>query len=317
MAIVNDPWGFQYDNSIPDGQYQSVKTSDGTVVQVDNKGSFSKSDPTSQAFFHNHVDKNNPGNVLKDNVITNLPGQVKNALGYGEMPKQPGVGGPAKDPSQLKQDPTTGMYYDPTSGTTYTDASGGTPVVNPNVAQQVASNFGVSRQVLGRTGASDAEHAQVMGGQNRLLGQLDNTITNVNAPSVAATQLAINNDRNSKNALGNASGVGGANAFAARRQALNSIAGGNAATAQNAALARAAEVASAQQQKGNVLGQQSTAGNQRYATDAASAAKFADTAMTGQELNQGLDQKQNEKDNENKQEFGKRVLGWASNLIGP
>ncbi len=241
---------------------------------------------------------------------------VRNWLGYGPMPQQPGVGGAAKDPSQLKQDPTTGMYFDPTTGTSYTDATGATPVTNPNVAQQVAANFGTSRQILGRTGASDAEHGQVMAGQNKLLGQLDNTITNVNAPSVAGTQLAINNDRNASSALGNASGVGGANAFAARRQALNSIAQGNASTAQSAALARAAEVQGAQQQKGNILGQQSTASNQRYGIDQASAAKFADTAAEGQAGQQGLNQKQNEKDQENKQQFGKNILGGVSHFLG-
>jgi len=245
-----------------------------------------------------------------------LLNHAKTALGYGASPQQPGVGGPAKDPSQLKLDATTGMYFDPTTGTTYTDASGSTPVTNPNVSQQVAANFGVSRELLGRTAASDAEHQQVMGGQNKLLGQLDNTITNVNAPSVAATQLAINNNKNASNALGNAAGVGGANAFAARRQALNSIATGNASAAQSAALARAAEVASAQQQKAGILGQQSTSGNQRYATDAASAAKFADTAQTGQEAVQGLNQKAKDKTQENDQEFGKKLIGAGSHMLG-
>jgi hypothetical protein len=240
---------------------------------------------------------------------------VKNFLGYGPLPQQPGVGGPAKDPSKLERDVTTGLYFDPTTGTSYTDATGQSPVTNPNVAQQVASNYATSRQLLARTAASDKEHAEVMAGQNKLLGQLDNTITNVNAPSVAATQLAINNDRNASSALGNASGVGGANAFAARRQALNSIAHGNATTAQNAALARAAEVASAQGQKANILGSQATSGNQRYAIDTGAAAKFADTAASGQASNQGLDQQNKEKDRENKQEFSKRLIGGASHFI--
>jgi len=241
---------------------------------------------------------------------------VQNATGYGPGKQQPGVGGPAADPSKLVRDPMTGAFVDPTTGTAYTDATGQTPVANPNVAQQVAQNNQTGRDFLGRLQQSDAEHRTAYQGQNKLLGQLDNTISNPNAPSVANTQLAINNDNNARQALGTAAGVQGPNAFAARRQALQAIAQGNTGTAQNAALLRAHEVANAQQQKGAVLGQQSALGNQRYGQDLAGAEGFAGLANTGQMGQQRMNQQQDEKDQENKKAFAGKVIDFGTSIFG-
>lgn len=241
---------------------------------------------------------------------------LKNAFGYGNGKQQPGVGGPAPDPSRLVRDPMTGKYVDPATGTTYTDATGQTPVAAPNVSQQVALNSQTSRDFLGRLQQSDAEHRQAFEGQTGLINQLDNTINNRNAPSVAATQLAINNDNNARQAMGTAAGVQGPNAFAARRAALQAVAQGNTGTAQNAALLRAHEVATAQQQKGNVLGQQSALGNQRYGQDMTGAGEFAVLADRGQEGVQGLNAKQDLEDQKNTSTWGGKLFDFGTAGIG-
>lgn len=209
---------------------------------------------------------------------------VKNMAGYGAAPQQPTV------------------------------AQGS--AANPNVAYQAQQNFGTSGNLLGRLGQSDAEHAGALSGQNQLVGQLNNTITNPNAPSVAATQLAQSNDLLGRQALGASAGVSGPNAFAARRQALNSISQGNLDTAGNAALLRANEVAHAQQQQGNVLGQMSQSANQRGATDITGAGNFANTAGNEQEKQQGMNQSAEETSAKRSQVFTNKLLSGIASFAG-
>lgn len=184
---------------------------------------------------------------------------------------------------------------------------------DPNVAYQAAQNYGTRGDFLGRIGASDATNAGAVAGQTDLLGRLKTQSTNPNAPSVAGTMLAINNDRNASQALGNAAGVGGNNAFAARRQALQSIAQGNIGTAQNAALLRAKESADARTQEASVLNQVSSGANQRRGQDIGAATDFAGLASRGQSDQQGLTGKaEDETDRRNRDFFNKLFSGISS-----
>jgi len=151
-------------------------------------------------------------------------------------------------------------------------------VDNPNSAFQTKTNYGTGQDLLAQNQQDRAAAGQVTDNQNKLLGSLNETIHDPNAPSVAQTQLATNNDMNARSQLGSAAGVGGANAFAARRQALSNIAVGNIGTAQASALTRAKEVADAQTGANTLLGSQSAADTQRMGTDVAGASKFADTS---------------------------------------
>lgn len=151
-------------------------------------------------------------------------------------------------------------------------------IENPNAAFQTKTNFQTSQDQLSNEAADRAAAGKVTGNQDKLLGSYDRTINDVNAPSVAQSQLAANNDLNMRSQLGSAAGVGGANAFAARRQALSNIATQNIGTAQSSAITRAKEVADAQNGANTLLGSQSAADTNRMATDVGGASKFADTA---------------------------------------
>jgi hypothetical protein len=187
---------------------------------------------------------------------------------------------------------------------------------DPNVAFQSRQNYQTGQDLLGQLNKSRGEHDQAVFGQNRLSDQLNNTINNPNASSVAQVQNVMANDASARQQLGAAAGVQGPNAFAARRQALQAIGQGNVGTNQTGALLRAQEVANAQNQQGNLLGQMSTGADRRYSTDLAGAKGFADTALRGQESQQGLN-KQIDDDNQKKdQAWGGKVLNFLGSLGG-
>lgn len=202
---------------------------------------------------------------------------------------------------------------------------------DPNAAFQAQQNFGTSRDFLGRLQQSDAEHqralagqGQVVAGQNRLLGQLDNTINNPNASSVAQTQLTMQNDANANRQMGAAAGVQGPNAFAARRAALQNIAQGNTGTQQAGALARAAETAHAQNakasvlnQQGGVFGQMGVGADRRYGQDTNAASEFAGNAARGQHEYEAMKYKV-DNDNQDKEKTwnGKIISGITSKIPG-
>jgi len=220
--------------------------------------------------------------------LGSIGSDILGATGLGPAKQQPGVGGPAKDPSQLRQDPTTGMYFDPTTGTSYTDATGATPVTNPNVAQQVASNFATSRSLLGALQGNQATINNAVAGQNQLRGSLLNTINNPNASSVAQTQLGIGADAIARQQLQQAAGTTGANAFLARRNAANNIGGLQGALNGQQALTRANEVDAATGRLGTVLGQQAQEGQAGYNANLSGAVNFSDQAGKGEAGQQGL-----------------------------
>lgn len=113
--------------------------------------------------------------------------------------------------------------------------------------------------------AADADRQR----QIQFSDTLNDTITNPNAPSVAREQLAQATQANEATQLSQASGATGENAFLARQGAARNIAAANQTEAQQAAEIRAREVATAQGQLGNVLGQVSQEDINRYNTDTA------------------------------------------------
>ncbi len=314
MAIVKDPWGFEYDNSLPPGQWQTVKTNDGRTIQVDSTGSFNKSDPASAQAFNDHVNKNRPPSVFgKDNALYKAGDAVYDFyIDKTAQADQPGVGGPINpaDAARLQKQ-QDGTFRDPATGTTYTDASGQTPIANPNVAQQVAANDARARDFLGRAATGDAEHAQTFAGQTQLDNQFQQTIAG-KTPSVAQTMLGASTDALNRRQLSAAAGVGGANAFAARRQALGNIATQGIAAGQGAAILRAKEINDAQTARAANLSQMSGATDRRYAIDTGSAADFAGIADTGQRAQQGL----NTEADKDKKRANRNILSAGMNLLG-
>jgi hypothetical protein len=129
---------------------------------------------------------------------------------------------------------------------------------DPNVAAQVTKNLaigsGYDKQAPGWSNGLMA----TIGQQDRFGNQLQNTITNPNAPSVAQEQLSEATNANEGQQLSLESGVGGENGAIARSNAANNIAGLGATTAQDQALLRAKEVADAQGQYGNLLANKAT-----------------------------------------------------------
>ena len=196
--------------------------------------------------------------------VSKLYNYAKSGTGYGNLPQQPGVGGPAGPQSQLVQDPTTGMFYDPSTGTSYTDASGSTPITNPNIAQQVAQNFNTRTALLAKLGGNQATIDSAVGGQKALAGSLTNTINNPAASSVAQTQLGLGADAIARQQMQQAAGTTGANSTLALRNAANNIGAGQTALNGQQALTRATEVSNAQGRLGAVLGQQATEGQAGY-----------------------------------------------------
>lgn len=201
-------------------------------------------------------------------------------------PTVPGVGGPAKNPAALVHDPQTGLFYDPTTGTSYTDPNGTQVVKDPNVAQQVAQNFNASRGFMNQLGKDSGMVDQAFQGQTSLAGSLNNTINDPNATSVAGTQLVAGQNDLARTQLAQASGVGGPNAAAARRQASINIGQSGADLNQQQALLRATEVNNAQGRLGQVLGQQADEGQSAYNTNAGAAGNFATIAAHGGAGNQ-------------------------------
>lgn len=222
--------------------------------------------------------------------------QVSDAFGFSgnKVPKQPGVvtapgaahaNGPSwgsdghlvgPNGNKLTLDPLTGTYYDQTTGTAYNNQ--GTPVTDPNLAQQAAQNFAARNAFLDKAGQQDPGLDKVEGQQQALVGSLEDTIHNPNASSVARTQLAQTMDANGRQILGTAAGVGGANAYDARRAGLNALAGANTQAVGNSALVRAQEVANAQGQEGGVLNQAAGGLQARQNTNVEAGKDFATLA---------------------------------------
>lgn len=247
-----------------------------------------------------HLD---PGNLLHNNDVPGQPG-VNNAPastlnGYKEM----------------RRDPVTGLYQDPTTGQVYYDQFGKQLVTNPNVAQQVAQNFQTSQAILGGLSGARADAAAANTGQASLVNNL-NGVINGTAPSVAGSQLAGTLGNIQRTQMATASGFGGNNAFAARRQAMQNIAQTQQQASQQLAQLRAQEVAAAMAAKGGVLQNMAGNANTQAAQDIAGGANFAEIAAKGQGAQQGLQTDTDKANIEERNDKAQRTAGAIGSLWG-
>jgi hypothetical protein len=220
--------------------------------------------------------------------LSTLLGEAKGVLGPAP---QPGVGGPLKDPNdagRLVRDPNTGHYYDPATGTSYMDEYGQTPVANPNVAQQVATNYANQQAFNKQLAESRAGVRGAVGGLTGLAGDY-RAVINGTAPSVAQSQMRTGLETINASQLSGASGVGGDNAFAARRAALQNIAHAGLRANQDASLLRAKEVADARAGIGQAFSASGNLSQNQYGTDASAGLRSGELALSGQRGQQGMD----------------------------
>jgi hypothetical protein len=241
------------------------------------------------------------GNVVPD-PPGSAPGSAATSSGRGShMPKSPienakeaiGLGDPARPQSAAEGS-----------------------IENPNAAYQTKTNYREGQTLLGYNDEDRAAAGKVTGDQNKLLSDYSATIHDPNASSVAQTQLAQNNDANMRSQLGSAAGVGGANAFAARRQALNNIAVGNIGTAQASAVTRAKEVADAQNASNTLLGSMSAADTSRMGNDLAGASKYSELSAKGAQKADDEEIDAKKKEAEQNQTAFNRVTNVISSGMG-
>lgn len=248
-------------------------------------------------------------NSLRDNPISNF------ILGSGPA-QQPGVGGPAKDPSKLVQDPTTGMFYDPTTGTSYTDASGQTVVTNPNLAQQVATNFKRASAFLDNLNKLEQERQGIMGEQNGLASTFKDVIAG-RGPSAARIQAQIGANNVASQQLAQTAGVSGASAplaglMAARNTGQAQIAANNAG-----ALGAAEESKAAMTALTALLNNQTASNAAASQLNAGVGTDLTNTAGTEQSSQQGLNTTAQMKKADDESRFGAGALKSFASLANP
>jgi hypothetical protein len=241
-----------------------------------------------------------PGVSNVKGAIQGNPGQAIGGAGYAALHAAynglksqgpPGVGGPiapGQQPDGTWIDKATGNVLTPGPNGTFLNAAtggsysqDGTPVAAPNVAQQTATANQNSQGFLGNLQGDRALSAQGAAGQMGLAASLNDTISNPQHSSVAANQLGASLDDTNRTQMAAAAGVGGPNAFAAHRQAMQNIAFNGDREAQAGALLRAQETASAQGQLGNVYGSLQSQGATQYGQDTGAATAFSGQAMAG------------------------------------
>lgn len=122
---------------------------------------------------------------------------------------------------------------------------------------------GPSPEQLAYLNALKQQEADAYARQTGLANTLQAT-ANGQGPSVAGLQLGQGLDMIDRNAMTSAAGATGNGGVLARYGAMQAAAGAAAQTQQQAAIARAAEIAHAQTTLGNVLGNQATEGTSQY-----------------------------------------------------
>jgi len=213
---------------------------------------------------------------------------IANTIWGGPQPNQPGVGGPAKDPTRLVRDPTTGLYFDPTTGTTYTDGTGQRPVTDPNVAQQVSTNYSRSNAFNNQLTGLNQEREQVFGNQEQL-GQSFRDIISGRATSPASLQahMAMQNIANEQ--LAQTAGIGGASAPLAAMAAARNTGSASIGANNQATLARVQEQRAAEDAYNNLLNAQGMGVERAAGRTTGAGEDYAQLAATGQAGQQGLD----------------------------
>jgi hypothetical protein len=219
---------------------------------------------------------------------SNPIGALSSALGQ-QVSGEPGTVGPAPPGAQLIPN-GSGGFIDPRTGQTYADPTGRIPVGNVNLNQQTGANTAVSNNLLTGLGNLQGQQQQAFGGQQQLVGELQGTI-NGTAPSVALTQLGQGQDAIARQQMAQASGVGGANAAAARLGAAANTANAQAAANQQGALIRAQEIAQAEANKGGVLAAEQAGATGMGGVLGKTAADYASNATQAAATAQTLNQK--------------------------
>lgn len=225
---------------------------------------------------------------LRDNPISNA------VVGAPEK-QQPGVVQPGQgvNPANLVRDPTTGFYFDPATGTTYQDPNGHIPVTNPNIAQQVASNFNNS-QAFSRHIATVRENQDA-------LGQNLQGVISGRTPSAAGMQLGQGLEQIQNQQLSQAAGVQGAASPLANLMAMRNTGSAAVTTNNDAAIAKIKEQDAARQAYMQLL---ATQGQQ----DISGGVQYANLANTGQGDQQGLNTGAGARNTKNAYDYGMAIL---------
>lgn len=198
--------------------------------------------------------------------------------GYGQEGAPPGVAGAATSGQPVVYDPGTGLYLNTATGAVSTDPAGQQVVQDPSLATQAQRNFATSQHFLSQLGQYGAQYNQAQQGQTALAGELNNTITNPNAPSVARSQLEQGLGAIVQQQDAQAAGANGAGAALARQNAAKNIGEAGATENQQQGLLRANEVANAEGLEGQVLGQQANEAGQMTNIGTTAAGNFGQLA---------------------------------------
>lgn len=256
-----------------------------------------------------------PGSTFLQNKV--IP-KVQDTLGFGASPQQPGVAqGPAPTDGSLVRDPVTGQYVDPRTGTRYAPGPNGEPpnvVNNPNVATQVANANAVGQSIVSALPVAQQHQQTAFGGQQRLVGSYQDVV-NGTAPSVAQNQLTGSLNTINRGVLSQASGAGGQNGFAARRQAMQVIGNNSIDAAGKGAIARAAEVDAARTGQAGVLNSIAAGANTQAGQAIQGGLGYSELAQKGQLAQQGLNQAATDKSQENKKDFYTKGLTALSTFV--
>ncbi|HEY6875598.1 MAG TPA: hypothetical protein VI384_04490 [Candidatus Dormibacteraeota bacterium] len=219
---------------------------------------------------------------------------------FKDTPQQPGVGGQNVNNTQLVKDPTTGLYYNPQTGTSYTDAGGDNVVTDPNVAQQVATNYTRSQQFLAHLGGIQQQQGQLAGTLSHLIAG--------NGPSQAQMQTQGALDQIGAQQMSQAAGIGGDAGPLAHLLAMRNTGAAQIGAMNAGSLARVAESTAARGQLADLLG--GMAGS-----DASLGSGFAGLANQGQMGQQGLNTATNDSNQKKNTQLGSAGIGALGALL--
>lgn len=220
---------------------------------------------------------------------------------------------------QLRQDPNTGLWLDPKSSEVYQRTPDGQylPVHDLGMRAQVAKNIATADYYSGLAQTYNTSLQGTMGSQQDLAKMYQQTISDPNAPSVAREQLNQALQANEATQLSGASGASGANAFIARRNAANNMAGLNAKAGQAGAELRAGEVANAQKGLAETYAALGNEAGNAYAANTGLGATYAGLGATQESA---ANSNETIKSGQNKQlasDWGKGAAAGASGAANP
>jgi hypothetical protein len=246
---------------------------------------------------------------LRNNPISNF------VLGSG-TPQQPGVGGVRDLSHPLQRDPISGMYFDPQTGTSYYDALGTQVVTDPNVAQQVATNFQRANAFLGQIVPLQQQQQNVFANQGKLAGQLQDIISG-RAPSLTQEQLTNSLNQIAQQQQSQAAGTSGPGQLLAQLAAMRNTGQASIGANNTAATARIQEQRSAQDALAQLLNSQASGLGSAINTDVGAGENFANLAAGGQASQQGLNAQANAANAKSSENLGYAALGGLGNLVLP